>query len=529
MSNENLDDIIKQRSQDHEAQVPPDAWDNIINKKKRKPYPFFWWLSILLIGLIVTGVFYFNKSNSVSNKNTASNTQKKENSTNNNNNQNISTTNPFSITNNTKTDSTQTKNLITNSIRKPDHQTTNFTNIENTSTKTSNFPNNFIATTINPKGNSKNSKRSTKQKIRSVITGGETDEIAYEQKNTASFYTERNKKSKTKSKIISPDVNEIKTGTNEESTTAPEENSITTTTKTIQPPIENIEGPIEQLTKTKDSSLTTAGKDSGNLVKNTNSNKKEKSNNKSHKNQWWLDVSVIPFSPSQAYDQPLYLKRYLTNSDGSTSTLTTNSFKSTLQFSFGFQALVRKNISNKLNIGLGVYYSTIKEDNTLSGTDTTVSYNTIQRLVNDNVNPPYLRNDTVSSISTGLRTIHATNTYTLFSIPLLLQYNFISTPKISVGLNGGIYFNVSTQYTNVIKGNIEAQYPDGTQPANSNNRSSIDYFASLRITKPFGKKLSLFAEPVYRINGDKLKVKNTFVNKKIDQVGIGIGLTYKIK
>src|ERR1700741_4850692 len=65
MTNNLFDDIIKQKADGHQANVPPDAWDNINNKKNRKPFGW-WWLALLLIATGTTVYMrhaYNNSSN----------------------------------------------------------------------------------------------------------------------------------------------------------------------------------------------------------------------------------------------------------------------------------------------------------------------------------------------------------------------------------------------------------------------------------------------------------------------------------
>src|ERR1700739_4061364 len=73
MNDKNFDDIIKQQADGHQSPVPPDAWDNISKKKKRKPYPVFWWsLSAIVLG-VFTFLYLHNQQNNSGNKNIAGN------------------------------------------------------------------------------------------------------------------------------------------------------------------------------------------------------------------------------------------------------------------------------------------------------------------------------------------------------------------------------------------------------------------------------------------------------------------------
>ncbi|MBL0356085.1 MAG: hypothetical protein IPP72_04005 [Chitinophagaceae bacterium] len=60
-----FDDFIRNKANEHQAPVPPDAWHNIIKQQKKKRFGFFWWSSIVLLvgGLSVTGYLISKKQN----------------------------------------------------------------------------------------------------------------------------------------------------------------------------------------------------------------------------------------------------------------------------------------------------------------------------------------------------------------------------------------------------------------------------------------------------------------------------------
>ena len=48
MNNHEFDDIIKQKAQQREADVPSDAWENITGERKKRRKPFFLFLFLML-------------------------------------------------------------------------------------------------------------------------------------------------------------------------------------------------------------------------------------------------------------------------------------------------------------------------------------------------------------------------------------------------------------------------------------------------------------------------------------------------
>jgi hypothetical protein len=56
MKNDFFDTIINQKLSGHQSPVPADAWDNIVNRKKKRRYALYWWFFGVLI-LTGTGIF----------------------------------------------------------------------------------------------------------------------------------------------------------------------------------------------------------------------------------------------------------------------------------------------------------------------------------------------------------------------------------------------------------------------------------------------------------------------------------------
>ena len=178
-------------------------------------------------------------------------------------------------------------------------------------------------------------------------------------------------------------------------------------------------------------------------------------------------------------------------------------------------------------IGIGIQYSQISENINLSGQETDTAYSPIQRL-ETNSGGPYLKNDTITTTTIGVRKINAVNSYKLFSVPLFITYNFFNSKLFSIGFTGGVYFTFA-QYQNSITGKLQSQYAYGTLADNEKNNVTMDIFGGLRLSIDVSKKLQLFAEPNYRYNLNKYELKNTFLNKNINQAGVSFGVSYSIK
>jgi hypothetical protein len=522
MSQYQFNDNIKQKADAHVAPIPPDAWDNIAKKKKRRLLPFYWWsLSSLLI---VAGLFfYFNGSKTKSTGLLANNqhTQLSQSES-----TKINTTINKKVTQNKIVDSAT--NIVKDKIDRYDNKrsdekrndsVSNLSNVNNDITvenrikpsssrlvfkaKMDMITTNAIASTDNTDDNNRAIKKySTNKRLRLKTSSAEASSDPELMKEEANSTANTN-------------VPKLDNNANDNKTILTKENTLTEGCNKLivgiltKPPIDSSSGALK-----KDIALD---KKKNPVQKNINAGKSP---------SLILDFSITPFSPIQEYDVPQYVKR-ISIDNGSNTVYTTNAVKTSLQFSTAFGFGIRKNIGHRFMIGTGLQYAQINENITLSGTDSNTTYMPIQRL-EVNSSGPYLVNDTISSTTTGLRVITATNSYQLYSIPVFIQYNFIDHPSFSLAITGGSYFTFA-QYHNSISGKLESVYAYSPQPANEKNNLAIDLFGGIRATKKLYKNFLLFAEPSFRYNPSNYKLKNTFLNKNINQAGLSLGLSYKIK
>lgn len=65
--------------------------------------------------------------------------------------------------------------------------------------------------------------------------------------------------------------------------------------------------------------------------------------------------------------------------------------------------------------------------------------------------------------------------------------------------------------------------------SNATSSVGLDMYAGLRIEKVLGKRLAFFAMPSLRFNVKEYKIKNSLINKKIQQASLSFGLSIKLK
>ena len=155
----------------------------------------------------------------------------------------------------------------------------------------------------------------------------------------------------------------------------------------------------------------------------------------------------------------------------------------------------------------------------LKGEETTTTYSTINRLVVE-ANRSYLVTDTIETITEGTREINAVNSYQLISVPLFAQYHAGKLLGCNISFTGGLFFNVYNHYSNSINPIIAAN--------SNNNKLGIDIYGGLRLSKLYGRKIELFAEPTVRFNLNQPDIKNALLNKQIKQAGVAVGVAVKL-
>lgn len=242
---------------------------------------------------------------------------------------------------------------------------------------------------------------------------------------------------------------------------------------------------------------------------------------------WTIDISVTPFIPIQKNAALLRLERTQTGGNYQ-SVFIAHTIRTSMSPSLALTMAARKKINKRLDIGAGFQYARISEKVELSGTETNTGWTMVKRLKNDNGNPQ-LVDDTVKTITTGLRTIHAANNYTTISIPVFIQYTLTERRLFSLQLSTGAYINVARTYHNSIGGDLRPVYASGKQPGRQMTNANLDIFAGLRISTAPRNRFRLFAEPVFRYALLENNSSGMINAKYLHQAGISIGGSYLIE
>jgi hypothetical protein len=507
-----FDDIIRQKADGHEAPVPPDAWDKIMPRKKKRRFIFWLWM---LAALIIAGVgtpayLHWQKKDTARQAITAIPQQHnpsavEQQKKNNPENINVVKETAAAVTN------VNTGSAATTAM---DQNTNDKTTIGTTTTtlEKDNHPAEQNKKTI-----------TTKAKTIATIHAAE---IATADILSNSTVGNDQKKSFRKNKIIAKRTNkkttaqitEAETGetaiqTVEEKPLPKEPGNNKTTTTEQQPSKEKIT--TAEIAETKKTDSNTITKQPEPQPATTVAKKTE-----TKKRSLFAEFSFLPFLPTEQSNTAAPLARSAFN-NMVLSEFKSNSIKTTLEPSVAFQLALRKNISSRWQIGAGVQYAQLKETIHLSGEETTTTYGTINRLV---VEPSrsYLVTDTIETITEGTREINAVNSYQLISVPLFAQYHAGKLLGCNISFTGGLFFNVYNHYSNSIN-------PIVSSGANSNNNAlGIDVYGGLRLSKLYGQKIELFAEPTVRFNLNQPNIKNALLSKQIKQAGVAVGVAVKL-
>jgi|GEM_PF-3133694 len=498
-----FDDIIKDKANSHEAPVPPDAWDNIVKQQKKRRFGLFWWSSVIVLLLCLSVAGYLVSKNNNRNATLAV----KESNTIPAAKESTRSSSPAAIKESASIQANKEEIAIERSDNRSPEVSSDQSKYNSSTPLTVNTTgkNTDVAKNIERKNAGSNKtvptqansrkKKSFKGKSTYNSTGSEAEEILTKVENTQSSIETNGIVPGVKGNIN----NSIAANNNEENKA---------------PVIDKAAAPADAEKKPATTPSTEIKKANTTLTK------------QSGKHHWFVDAVITPLLPVQAYDEDIVFNRtlFLNNS---LTTFSATLVKTSIDPSMAFSIAVRRAFNKKITLGLGLQYLLLKENITISGKETSTRFNIVQRLVNGS-NGPMLVNDTIPEVTEGTRNITAVNSYHLYSIPIFMQYNLVQKRSWNLSATGGVYVNISSIYQNEINRNAAALLI--TTPAATNTTSiGYDLFAGLRFGKPVGSKVEFFAMPSMRWNLDRYNIKNSLLRKTINQAGLSVGISYKVK
>lgn len=510
-----FDDIIRGKANEHEALVPPGAWDNIAKKKKKRHFIIFWWAAgIMLLAAFSVGGYYLINNDAAGNK---KNTIAKKPAT-----QNLNAAeNKLSVKSSGQT-------IV--AVEDENKKATGSPDIANKEDKEQ-----VVAISQTGRsGNTDKSNLSSKSKTSKANEAGNAPINRNEDKAvgnkpllTINKKIKRGSKGKLNVKQTNPGIDE-----------SPATNGIVKAMPATEFGNPLPDGHPEEGTSNKRETEPvipgTADKKDTTLEQERKINKAgapqkqeqpQKENTaavkQKRKKHWFIEAAAIPLIASSSYNKNIPFSRTLV-ANNSMSVYKANLVSASIEPAVAFSFLLRWQVSKKTDIGTGLQYMLLKENIHIEGKETQTNYSYVDRLVNGRLVP-----DTVATLTEGTRAINAVNSYQLFSIPLFVQCRIIDKKQWSLGAVGGIYFNISSNYKNEINRNAAAPLL-GAPGTRDKGSTGIDIFAGLRIAKKLNKHFDFFAMPSVRLSLATYYTKNSLLDKNINQAGVGFGVSYKI-
>ena len=192
-----------------------------------------------------------------------------------------------------------------------------------------------------------------------------------------------------------------------------------------------------------------------------------------------------------------------------------------LQPSVGLDLTLYKAIAPRLKAGAGIRFQQVKEYIQLSGNEINTRYTLVKRLQNN-----VLVDDTVATVSRGIRNIDAVNSYNFVSIPLSIRYQLMQRSYWMMDLQAGIDINISSRYSNSIEGQLQPQF---NNPAGKKHNRSIGtgFNAGLMISRRAGRHYWLYASPYLQLNPGKLYLEKMLTPVSLHRTGIAFGIIFK--
>lgn len=554
-NDEQFDDLLRQKANNHEAPVPADAWDNIMRKKKKRRFIIFWWC---LAGVLLAGNAGYLVYKDFSKSNAPDNAVQQAALDNNDKEQVIARAKIEKETNELSVEKTVIKDRVEevgdgihlkadSAEKRSDKKETNDKFIPQEKTDNLKASDKKInkATEDNALVNEESiaGNKCGRQKANGTIaskkqtvflgnkkSGSQLDNAVAENDfsvDKKDRYLDKQNEAGSPDKTISQtqekpnDKSEV--FANDRQTLTDEQNAKATKTT------DEIVSSSNSTTKTgsiiiSDTSSTIAGGDSSSNDAPV-ADKKFIQIKQPKNKTWWIDMSATPFASISNSKKISQLNR-TTQMPGYIAEYTAGQVKISQQPGVAFAIGVRKSLNKKWALGAGFAYQQIKEKISLSGTETHVATTVVQRL-DQTASGPVLVNDTISSTTTGVRSVNALNSYTLMGVPVFAQYRLAQRKSLLFDISAGSFINLSRKYSNSVAGSFVGQNSIDIKPG-GDLKVGFDLFAEIRVSKSLTKNIFVFAAPGFRYNLSEYKLKGMLKHTFLHQAGLGVGLSIKL-
>jgi hypothetical protein len=476
-----FDDIIQQKVAEHTAPVPDGAWEKIAGKKKKRR-SFFWLWILLSLGLIGGGYWFINtdtQSNKLSS--VADDVQS-------------ASTKPgkFEPT----SAPAQTNEVLKVEIEKSLNQNT--------------IQSNKIGIKQSPMNDALNTQGSQLQR------GFENDKSIAWRSNKKQQKQVKGKIHTRQNVVVDDFENAVQ-----------QQMGMQSTSKTNTTVVANDEVILANNTK---ETQTVVLKDSSNKQVKLNHNelvqpaplvtkaiKKEANNKPSSK--WSFAFGAAPVLIFEKDVANTILTRSVRQGNFQTNLISTNVLRS-YDPAFAFDFLVQRNFTKKLQLAAGLQYAQIKEHLMVTGNETVVQTIQINRL-DGSSGSGVLVQDSVQTISNGVRKIAAINSYQLLIIPVTINLQIWQYRKLQIELNGGFVFHVNGKYQSAIQPALNSNFsPSSTV--------GVDGLIGLRLSRMMNQNWSWFVAPSLQANLQSPKISGLLQPYPLNLAMLKFGWMYRI-
>ena len=236
-----------------------------------------------------------------------------------------------------------------------------------------------------------------------------------------------------------------------------------------------------------------------------------------HKRKWWIEPGVTLLFPVKAHGVFPAISRN-TTSFNTRTVFTPDQFQVTLKPSFAFSMMAAHEFGRRWQWAAGLQYLQMNEQLYISGPEQTTQFTQVSRLDNSS-GTSVLIQDTVETISTGIRNVHAVNQLRFIELPVLVRYQLSSTSsRIQWSLQGGFSLNYLASYINSIQPAFVAQTPVKDQ------RYGINFFGGITINGPLRKRLQWYLQPQGRLSLKHANSAKMLQTYPLHWFGMGMGI-----
>lgn len=231
-------------------------------------------------------------------------------------------------------------------------------------------------------------------------------------------------------------------------------------------------------------------------------------------------MPVLPFSDISGDVQFYRTVQSLNNKAEFTGTMS----RARLMPALAYQVGIRKNISRRLGVGLGVQYLKMKEDVRISGlqTNTMITVGSEHPGFFDGTG---MVRDTIVTYLNSSRQFRFVNNYQVISLPVSVQYWLSQKSRWSYALEGGLNLAIGTRYENHINENLISPLISSKPVSNQSTSMNLSFFTGLRVQRAINNRISAFALPMIQVSPATQQVKGTYMDRRIHRAALGFGLS----